>query len=180
MKALRHRVEHAQVVHPDDFPYFEQLGLIASMEPPHAVEDMAWAEARVGPQRIRGAYAWRTFRQNNVPITFNSDLPGSAHSLFYGLHAAVNRQNKAREPIGGWYPEQAVTIEEAVRGYTLWAAYAGFREQDTGSLSEGKWADFTIMDIDPFQLATTAPEKLLDGTVLMTVINGRIVYQRED
>lgn len=179
-KALRHRVEHAQVVHPDDFTHFEKLGLIASMEPPHAVEDMTWAEARVGPQRIRGAYAWRTFRQNNVPITFNSDLPGSAHSLFYGLHAAVNRQNKSREPIGGWYPEQAVTIEEAIRGYTLWAAYAGFREADTGSITKGKWADFTVMDIDPFQVATTAPEKLLDGTVLMTIVNGQTVYQREN
>ncbi len=177
VKALRHRVEHAQVVHPDDFHHFERLGLIASMEPPHAVEDMAWAEARVGPQRIRGAYAWRTFRENGVPITFNSDLPGSSHSLFYGLHAAVNRQNKAKEPIGGWYPEQAVSIEEAIRGYTIWAAYAGFREENTGTITKGKWADFTVLNMDPFKVATESPDKLLEGSVLMTVVNGEVLYE---
>ena len=174
----RHRVEHAQVVHPDDFAMFNQLGLIASMEPPHAVEDMKWAESRLGPERVKGAYAWRTFRQNNVPIAFNSDLPGSSHSIFYGLHAAVTRRNLAEQPMGGWYPEQSVSIEEAIRGYTIWSAYAGFREQDTGTISDGKWADLTVLDIDPFILGTTEPEAILAGNVLLTMVNGEIVYRR--
>ena len=174
----RHRIEHAQVVHPDDFKLFNDLGLIASMEPPHAVEDMRWAEDRLGPERIKGAYAWRTFRQTGVPIAFNSDLPGSSHSIFYGLHAAVTRRNMQKEPMTGWYPEQAVTIEEAIRGYTIWSAYAGFREQDSGSIAVGKWADFTVLDIDPFQLGTTNPAAILDGQVLMTVLDGEIVYKQ--
>ncbi|NND81859.1 MAG: amidohydrolase [Gammaproteobacteria bacterium] len=172
----RHRVEHAQVLHPDDFSRFKELGLVASMEPPHAVEDKTWAEQRLGTERIKGAYAWRTFRELGVPLTFNSDLPGSDHSIFYGLHAAVTRRDKQLNPEGGWYPEQAVTIEEAIRAYTSWAAYAAFREQQTGTLKKGNWADLTVMNIDPFKLATTAPEQLLNGEILLTMVNGKIVY----
>ena len=174
----RHRIEHAQVVHPDDFKLFNELGLIASMEPPHAVEDMRWAQARLGPDRIKGAYAWRTFRQTGVPIAFNSDLPGSSHSIFYGLHASITRRNMQKEPMTGWYPEQAVTIEEAIRGYTIWSAYAGFREQESGSIEVGKWADFTVLDIDPFKLGLTDPAAILGGQVLMTVLDGEIVFQQ--
>jgi len=179
VRTKRHRIEHAQVVHPDDFKYFKQLGVIASLEPPHAVEDKTWAEQRLGPERIKNAYAWRTFRNNNVKLTFNSDLPGSDHGIFYGLHAAVTRQDKDSEPEGGWYPEQIVTIEEAIRGYTQWAAYAGFRENQTGVLKPGNWADITVFDIDPFQLATTNPKQLFEGKVLMTMVNGEVVYQRK-
>ena len=179
VKTKRHRIEHAQVVHPDDFHLFNDLGIVASMEPPHAVEDKTWAEERLGPERILGAYAWRTFRQNNVPLAFNSDLPGSDHSIFYGLFAAISRQSKDLQPTGGWYPDQVMTIEEAVRGYTIWSAYAGFREADTGTLTVGKWADITILSIDPFELARTAPEKILDGQVLMTWVNGQPVYIKD-
>lgn len=173
---LRHRVEHAQVIANNDFKRFKQLKLIASMEPPHAVEDKTWAEDRLGPERIKGAYAWRTLRRENVGLTFNSDLPGSDHSIFYALHAAVTRRDKQALPADGWYPEQSVSIEEAIRAYTNWAAYAAFREQQTGIIKKGFWADLTIIDIDPFELATTSPEKILAGKVLMTVIDGKLVY----
>ncbi len=114
----RHRIEHAQVIHPDDFSRFAPMGVIASMEPPHCVEDKTWAEDRLGPERVKGAYAWRTLREAGARLTFNSDLSGSDHSIFYGLHAAITRRDKAREPAEGWYPEQRMPPEEAVRGYT--------------------------------------------------------------
>ena len=175
----RHRIEHAQVVSPQDQPRFAGLGVIASMEPPHAVEDMAWAEQRLGPQRILGAYAWRTLRLQGARLTFNADNPGSDHSIFYGLHAAITRRDKALQPPGGWYPQQCLTIEEAIRAYTSWSAYAAFRERETGIIDEGRWADLTVMDIDPFVLAGTAPGKILQGRIVLTVVNGRIAYRRK-
>ncbi len=177
-RADRHRIEHAQVVHPDDFARFAALGLIASMEPPHAVEDMVWAEDRVGPERIRGAYAWRTMREVDVPLIFNSDLAGSDHDIFYGLHAAITRRNKELEPQGGWYPEQAVTPEEAIRAYSSWAAYAAFVEDETGVLERGRWADITVMEIDPFVVGSTEPERLLEGSILLTIVAGEVVFEK--
>lgn len=174
---LRHRVEHAQVVHPMDFSRFGALHLIASMEPAHAVEDMPWAEARVGPDRIRGAYAWRTLRSSGAHLTFNSDLPGTDHDIFYGLHAAITRRNKDLEPAGGWYPEEVVTPEEGVRAYTTWSAYTAFVEDATGVLAAGRWADVTVMDVDPFVLGSTAPERLLEGAILLTIVDGKVVYE---
>jgi predicted amidohydrolase YtcJ len=175
---FRHRVEHAQVVHPDDFERFADLSLIASMEPPHAVEDMTWAEDRLGPERAKGAYAWRTMRLEGVPLTFNSDLPGSDHSIFYGLHSAVTRQDPNRRPAGGWYPEQRMAPEEAVRGYTIWAARSAFLETKTGVLEPGRWADITVMDIDPFVVGTNHPDGLLYGTAMLTVVGGEVVFRR--
>jgi predicted amidohydrolase YtcJ len=179
-RANRNRIEHAQVLHPDDFARLAALDLIASMEPPHAVEDMAWAEDRLGPRRIAGAYAWRTMRQSGVPLIFNSDLPGSDWSVFYGLHAAVTRQNKALEPSGGWGPEQSMTPEEAVRAYSGWAAYASFIEAHTGVVAPGRWADLTVVTVDPFVLGVENPAGLLEGEVVATVVNGRVVYRRPD
>lgn len=178
-QANRHRIEHAQVISPQDMPRFASLGIIASMEPPHAVEDKTWAEDRLGPVRIRGAYAWRTLRRNNARLTFNADNPGSDHNIFYGLHAAVTRRDKAQDPNGGWYPEEAVSIEEAIRAYTIWSAYAAFREDKTGIIAPGRWADLTVIDIDPFVVAETAPERLLGGKVMMTIVNGEIVFERQ-
>lgn len=174
----RHRIEHAQVIAPEDQPRLARLGVIASMEPPHAVEDKAWAEDRLGPQRVLGAYAWRTLRREGARLTFNADNPGSDHSIFYGLHAAITRQDKELQPSGGWYPQQRLTIEEAIRAYTIWAAYAAFRDDQTGILAEGRWADLTVMDVDPFALAATAPEKILAGRVLATIVSGKVVYER--
>lgn len=178
VKKLRNRIEHAQVISPEDLPRLSSMSLIASMEPPHAVEDKAWAEQRVGKDRILGAYAWRSLRKQNTKLTFNSDLPGSDHSIFYGLHSAITRQDKRSMPVNGWYPEQNMTIEEAVRAYTHWSAYAAFREKQTGILEAGRWADITVLDIDPMQLANSSPQKILSGQVLMTVINGEIIYER--
>ena len=174
----RHRIEHAQVISPQDQPRFARLGVIASMEPPHAVEDKGWAEDRLGPQRILGAYAWRSLRTGGARLTFNADNPGSDHSIFYGLHAAITRQDKQLQPPGGWYPEQRLTIEEAIRGYTSWSAHAAFREDQTGIIAKGRWADLTVMDIDPFALAATAPEKILAGRIRATIVSGKLVYQQ--
>ena len=173
----RHRIEHAQVLHPDDLPRLGKLGFIASMEPPHAVEDKTWAETRLGPERILGAYAWRSLRETNAALTFNADNPGSDHSIFYGLHSAVTRQDKDGQPEGGWYMAEAVNVEEAVRAYTHWSAFASFREDETGIIEVGRWADLTVMDIDPFVISDDNPRDLFDGRILMTVVNGQIVYE---
>jgi len=174
----RHRIEHAQIIHPDDISRLGQLGIIASMEPPHAVEDKTWAEDRLGPERIKGAYAWRSLRKNNTRLTFNSDNPGSDHNIFYGLHSAITRQDKNSEPEGGWHKEEAVNIDEAVRGYTSWSAYASFREDITGTIEAGRWADLSVMNVDPFLLSDDSPVDILDGQILFTIVNGSIVYER--
>ena len=176
--ANRHRIEHAQVLSPEDIPRLGELGIIASMEPPHAMEDKTWAEQRLGSERILGAYAWRSLREAGARLTFNSDNPGSDHSIFYGLHSAITRQDKEGEPEGGWFPEQSVTAEEAVRAYTSWSAYASFQENEAGVIEPGRRADLTVMDIDPFSVAGQRPGRLLDGQIVMTIVDGNIVYAR--
>jgi predicted amidohydrolase YtcJ len=168
----RHRIEHAQVLDARDVPRFAEAGIIASMQPPHAVEDMAWAADRIGPERVKLAYAWRTLRRAGARLVFSSDLPGTDHDIFYGLHSAITRQDRAGKPSGGWYPEQRMTPEEALRGYTSWAAYATFVEDQTGALAVGRWADLTAMDIDPLNADAA---RLLAGKIQMTVVAGRIV-----
>lgn len=175
-KSNRHRIEHAQVVHPEDFQRFADLELIASMEPPHMAEDMGWAEDRLGGERIKGAYAWRTFREHGVPLTFNSDLTGSDHNFFYGFYAAITRKNKDRQPEGGWYPDQALTPEEALRAYTIWSAYAAFQEDVLGTIVVGKRADLTILNIDVLNLGEQHPDSLWTGEILGTIVDGRLVF----
>ncbi len=177
-RSNRHRIEHAQILHPDDMPRLNQLDIIASMEPAHAVEDKTWAEERLGSDRIKGAYAWRSIRRSGARLTFNSDNPGSDHNIFYGLHSAITRQDKSAQPEGGWFKEQSVNIDEAVRAYTSWSAYASFREGLTGVIEEGKWADLSIMNVDPFMISDDSPIDLLDGEILMTIVNGIIVYEK--
>ena len=172
--ATRPRIEHAQVVSPQDIPRFASLGVIASMQPSHAVEDMAWAEERIGPERLKGAYAWRSLRRSGARMAFNSDLPGTDHNIFYGLHSAVTRTDRNGKPEGGWRKEEALTIEEAIRGWTIWAAYAGFGETSAGTIAAGKAANLTVMDVDPFQTAATNPARLRNGKIVMTIINGRV------
>jgi hypothetical protein len=176
VKQWRHRIEHAQVLNPDDIPRFASLGVIASMEPPHAVEDKAWAEDRLGPERVRHAYAWRSLRQAGASLVLNSDLPGSDHDIFYGLHAAITRRGKDLQPTAGWYPEERLTPEEALRGYTTWAARTSFEENDTGQIAAGRRADLTIMDVDPLALGEQDPARLLDGHILWTIVGGKIVH----
>ncbi len=173
----RHRIEHAQVLDPEDIPRLGQLGIIASMEPPHAMEDKTWAVERLGPERVLGAYAWRSLREAGARLTFNSDNPGSDHDIFYGLHSAITRQDKNLQPEGGWYADQRLTADESVRAYTKWSAYASFREDKTGRIENGRWADLTVMDVDPFVLADENPAGILGGRIIMTVVNGKVVYE---
>lgn len=172
----RHRIEHAQVVHPDDLGRFASLGVIASMQPPHAVEDKTWAEDRLGSERVRHGYAWRSLRRAGARLVFSSDLPGSDYDPFYGLHAAVTRRDRELDPPDGWYPEQRMTTEEALRGYTTWAAYSVFQEQETGILAPGRWADLTVLDVDPLRTADEKPAGLLEGRVLLTVVGGELAF----
>ncbi|MEP5763659.1 MAG: amidohydrolase [Halieaceae bacterium] len=175
-RKARHRIEHAQVMHPLDLGIPGPQRVILSMQPPHAVEDKAWAEERLGSERIKGAYAWRTLRMRGAMLIFNADNPGSDHSIFYGMHAALTRRDKQGEPVAGWYPDQALNIDEVVRAYTRWPAYAGFREDYTGVIKPGRWADLSIMDIDPFVLSDASPAAILDGRILMTLVNGEVVF----
>ncbi|HUH64431.1 MAG TPA: amidohydrolase family protein [Terracidiphilus sp.] len=179
-KSLRHRIEHAQVLDPADIPRFAKLGIIASMQPSHAVEDKGWAEDRVGPERVKYAYAWRSLRRAGATMVFNSDLPGTDYNIFYGLHSAMTRQGKDHLPAGGWHPEQRMTAEEALRGFTNWAAYVAFWEKQTGTLAPGKWADITIMDLDPLTIGETDPGKLLNGSIAMTIVAGKVVYEKKN
>lgn len=173
----RNRIEHAQVLHPDDLTRFANLDLTASMEPAHAVEDMVWAEDRLGPERIRGAYSWRNLRRAGASLVFNSDLPGSDWNVFYGMHAAMTRRNKERKPPNGWYTEQALTAEETVRAYSKWASFVSFTESQSGMIEAGRWADLTVMSIDPFMLESRDPGRILDGEIVATIVQGKIVYQ---
>ncbi len=169
----RFRVEHAQVLAPEDIPRFEKLGVIASMQPVHATSDMAWAEQRVGPERIKGAYAWRSLLRTGARLALGSDFPGETLNPFYGIYAAITRQNPHGEPPGGWYPEQKMTLDEALRGYTVGAAYAEFEENVKGSIAPGKLADLTVISQDITQVA---PRELLSIRVLKTLVGGKIVY----
>ncbi|MDE0753660.1 MAG: amidohydrolase [Woeseiaceae bacterium] len=173
--ALLHRIEHAQIVHPEDFARFGQLNIVASMEPCHAVEDSPWAEDRVGPERIKGGYAWRTLRRNGARLIFNSDLSGTDFNIFYGLHCAVTRSDRTGQPAEGWYINEAVSIEEAVRAWTSWPAEASQRAAITGTLAVGKIADITVLSIDVFNVGQSDPHRLMDGQALMTIVGGKIV-----
>ena len=126
---------------------------------------------------MRYAYAWRTLRQAGARLAFNSDLAGSDHDIFYGLHAAITRRDKELQPEGGWYAEQRMMPEEAIRGYTIWGAYAAFQESETGTLAPGKWGDITVMDIDPLNVGESDPGSLLNGSILFTIVGGRVVFR---
>lgn len=171
--ALRHRMEHAQVVTMEDIARFKQIGIVPSMQPTHATSDMNMAEDRVGPKRIKGAYAWRTFLKQGSKIACGSDFPVESPNPFYGIHAAVTRQDAAGRPDGGWYANEAMTLKEAFRCFTLDAAYAGHQENVIGSLEKGKWADFIVIDQDLFKM----PAKDIHKTVvLQTWVGGRQVF----
>ena len=165
------------MVHPHDVPRFAHLGVIASMEPPHCVEDKTWAEERLGPVRIKGAYAWRSLRRAGARLALNSDLIGSDHDIFYGLHAAITRRDKSWQPPGGWYPEERLTPEEAVRGYTTWNAYAASFEKESGVLAPGRWADITVMDVDPLVARSDRSREAPRGRIVATIVAGKVVYE---
>jgi predicted amidohydrolase YtcJ len=173
-KDARFRIEHAQVLAPEDIPRFSKLGIIPSMQPVHCTSDKGWAEQRLGPQRIKGAYAWRSLLETGVHVPLSSDFPGETLNPFYGIYAAITREDPQGNPPGGWYPEQRLTLDEALRGYTIEGAYAEFEEKVKGSLEPGKLADMTVISDD---ITKIAPKQILSIRVLKTVIGGRIVYE---
>jgi predicted amidohydrolase YtcJ len=172
----RFRVEHAQIVSPEDIPRFHELGVIPSMQPTHCTSDMYWAEDRVGPDRIKGAYAWRSFLDAGNRLPLGSDFPVESANPLWGIYAAVTRQDQKGWPDGGWYAVQEMTIAEAVRGFTADAAWAAFEEADLGTIEAGKLADLTVLDRDIFK---TPPREILDAWVTHTVVAGDIVFESE-
>lgn len=172
----RHRIEHAQIVAPEDLPRFAELDVVASVQPTHATSDMPWAEDRVGPERIRGAYAWRTLLESGARLSFGSDFPVEHVDPLLGFYAAVTRQDASGEPEGGWLSEERVTREEALRAFTLDAAYAAFMEDEVGSLSPGKRADFVLLDRDVMAIPAS---QILEAQVVATYLDGEAIYRRE-
>jgi predicted amidohydrolase YtcJ len=172
-KHLRHRIEHAQIVHLEDIPRFKELNVIPSMQPTHATSDKNMAKDRVGEERLKGAYAWRKFLNLDVIIASGSDFPVEPANPFFGLHAAVTRQDRDNQPEGGWRSEDRMTREEALRSFTLDAAYAAHQEKVLGSLETGKWADFILVDHDYF---TIDPKDIWKIKVLQTWQAGKRVF----
>lgn len=174
---LRHRIEHAQVVHPDDLKRFKSLNVIASMQPTHATSDKNMAEDRLGKARMEGAYAWQTLLDQGTIIAAGSDFPVELANPFFGLHAAVTRQDRDNNPAGGWYAHEKMTLPQALRAFTLDAAYASGQEQVLGSLEPGKWADFIVLDQNPFSVNSTI---LWQTDVLATYVAGEQRYSRSN
>ena len=169
----RHRVEHSQILALDDIERFARLGVIASVQPTHATSDMPWAEDRIGDRAV-GAYAWRRLVDAGARLALGSDFPVERVDPLLGFHAAVTRQDAENAPAGGWYGNQVLTREEALRGFTLDAAYAAFMEDEVGSLEVGKRADFVVLSAD---LMAVPPEAILDTHVVQTVLGGETVYE---
>ncbi|MHB8095297.1 MAG: amidohydrolase [Candidatus Aminicenantales bacterium] len=175
-KGLRHRIEHAQIIDPGDLDRFKELGVIASMQPTHCTTDMRFCETRVGMERSRNAYTWRTLLDHGAKIAFGSDWPVEPLDPMRGLYSAVSRKNiEGRFPDGGWFPEQKLTMAEAIGLFTAGAAYASNEENIKGTLEPGKLADMIVLSKDLF---TIEPEEILTTEVLATILGGRIVYQR--
>jgi predicted amidohydrolase YtcJ len=172
----RPRVEHAQVLLLEDIPRFAQLGVIASMQPTHATSDMPWAEKRVGPNRIKGAYAWRSLMTASATIAAGSDSPVESIEPRLGLYAAMTRQDKLGQPEQGWRPSEKMTPNEAVAAFTKHAAWASFREKELGQIKVGFLADMTVLNVDPIKDQASA---LLNASIEMTVIHGEIVFEKK-
>jgi hypothetical protein len=170
----RFRVEHAQILTPGDVPRFAELDVIPSMQASHQTSDMYWAERRVGPERIKGAYAWRALLNTGVIIPNGSDFPVEQVNPLISFHSAITRQDAQNWPDGGWYPEQKMTRDEALKSMTIWPAFAAFQDSVMGSLRAGKYADFVVLDRDIMSIPDTA---ILGTRVLATYLGGRAVYQ---
>lgn len=170
----RWRIEHAQVLSKQDLPRLAQLHVIASMQPTHATSDMPWAQDRVGADRIIGAYAWRQLRDSGARLALGSDFPVESVDPRFGLYAAATRADAQGQPAGGWFPQEKLTAFEALRGFTLDAAYAGFAESEVGSLEVGKRADFVVLAEDPLAVA---PAGLRNLSVQATYVDGKAVYR---
>ncbi len=173
----RLRIEHAQVVRKEDVARFAALGVIASMQPSHASDDLRWADARLGPERVQGAYAWRWFADAGVTLACGSDFPVEIVNPFWGIYAGITRQDGEGKPQGGWHPEQRLSLEETLHGFTTGAAYAAFAEDRLGVLKPGFRADLTVIDRDVFQ---ADPAGVLASAVVMTVVDGKVAFERRE
>lgn len=195
----RFRIEHAQVLNPNDIPRFKQLGIIPSMQPTHCTSDMYWAEARLGLKRVRGAYAWRSLLNTGVMIAGGSDFPVESPNPLWGIYAAVTRQDHQGRPTNwrdvkqyfqpssegiqdmsafenGWYANQKMAMQEAVKAFTIWAAKSAFEEDLKGSIEKGKLADLVVLSKD---ITKIEPREILNTEVLLTMVDGKIVYAKE-
>jgi hypothetical protein len=175
------RVIHAQVIRPRDFPRFKALGVVAEVNPYHISDDMRWMEERIGRERSKGAYAFRTLLANGATLSFGSDWPGTSAALYhmhpkYLIYAAVSRQTLTGEPEGGWFPEERISVEEALRAYTINNAAAAFEGDLRGSLKAGKLADITVFDRN---MTKIPPAEILKAEVTHTIVGGRIVFSRD-
>jgi predicted amidohydrolase YtcJ len=180
----RWRVIHAQVVHPSDFPRFGKLRLVAEVNPYHVSDDMRWMEERIGAGRSKGAYAFRTLKDNGAVLIFGSDSPGTNAARYflnpvYGLYAAVSRQTLTGEPKDGWFPDQRLTIEEAIEAYTKAPAWASFEEDRKGMLKPGYLADIAVFDANLIDIGKTRPADLLKTKVDYTIVGGKVVFERQ-
>jgi hypothetical protein len=178
----RWRVIHAQHVHPDDFARFGQLKLVAEVNPYHISDDMRWMEERIGNERARDAYAFRKLMNGGAVLIFGSDSPGTNAARYflspvYGLYAAVTRQTLKGEPAAGWFPDQRLTIEEAIEAYTKGPAWATYEEDRKGTLAPGRLADVAVFDANLVEVGRTRPADLLKAKVLFTLVGGKIVYE---
>jgi len=175
-KTARLRVEHAQVLELGDIPRFQLLDVIPVMQPTHCTSDMYWAEDRLGPSRLGGAYTWRSLIDRGSIIPGGSDFPVESPNPLWGYYAAITRQDHSGWPEGGWHPEQCMTREEALKAYTIWGAYAAFEEKVRGSIEPGKLADIVVLTDD---IMKVAPKDILRAGVWMTVVGGEIVYSND-
>ncbi|MFK8011739.1 MAG: amidohydrolase [Marinicellaceae bacterium] len=173
-KELRNRLEHAQIIAFDEIDKLKEYNIIASMQPTHATSDMNMAEDRVGRERLRGAYAWQTLIKKGVIIASGSDFPVELANPFFGLHAAVTRQDRNNLPEGGWIPVEKMTVAQALESFTYNAAFANRRENTLGSLDVDKWADFIVVDQDIFDIA---PEDIWKTQVLQTWVAGKKIFE---
>jgi predicted amidohydrolase YtcJ len=170
----RFRVEHAQILHYDDIPRFAQLGVIPSMQASHQTSDMYWIGKRLGPTRLYGAYAWQSLLQTGVVIPNGSDFPVEQVNPLISFHASIARQDARDWPAGGWFPEQKMSREDALRSMTIWPAYSGFQESSMGSITAGKLADFVILDTDIMRVPA---EMVMKTRVVSTWVGGKAVFE---
>jgi len=174
----RFRLVHAQVIAPDDFKRLGKLGVVAEVQPFHLSDDMRWMEERIGRERCKGAYAFKSIKDSGAVLCFGTDWPGTSASEYpinpmLGLYAAVTRQTLSGEPAGGWFPEQRISMEEAIRAYTYGTAYANFEEKIKGSIEVHKVADLVVLTKNLLQ---ASPREILDTKVVMTIVGGKIVF----
>lgn len=172
----RDRIEHVQLIRPEDVVLFRDLGVVASVQPAFVPSDWQVAENRWGPCRCRHAYIWKSLLQAGIPVQFGSDAPVESIDPLLGLHAAVTRQTPTGEPPGGWFPEERLTLEEGIRGFTVVSAWTSRQEKNLGSLSPGKWADLTVFEQD---ISRLPPDLWPSVDVEMAVVHGEIAYRKE-